>query len=184
IPLGDAFTEDGPRQVRLRTNLEVYWDQFSWAVREPGEALQVQVLAPDRADLRYRGFSELVQPNRQTPERPVYDRLVGTAPRWMDLEGFYTRFGDVRPLLREVDDRYVIMNAGAEFRFQFAAPRPPAPPPATEACPTSSTPTARRRSVRCTTGSSARHRAGWTWKGSTHASATCAHCSVRWTTAT
>lgn len=127
IPLGDAFTEDGPRQVRLRTNLEVYWDQFSWAVRQPGEALQVQVLAPDQADLRYRGFSEVVQPNRQTPERPVYDRLVGTAPRWMDLEGFYTRFGDVRPLLREVDDRYVIMNAGDEFRFQFAAP--PSPPP-------------------------------------------------------
>ena len=39
-------------------------------------------------------------------------RSAGTTPRWADLEGYHTRFGDVRPLLSRVDDRYVIMNAG------------------------------------------------------------------------
>ena len=29
------------------------------------------------------------------------------------------RFGDVRELLAEVDDRYVIMNAGDKMRFRF-----------------------------------------------------------------
>jgi hypothetical protein len=52
--------------------------------------------------------------------------VEGTAPRWLDLEGYYTRFGDVRDLLRQVDDRYVIMNAGDELRLRF----PQAPPPA------------------------------------------------------
>ena len=44
------------------------------------------------------------------------------APRWRDLVGYYTRFGDVRELLRGVDDRYVIMNAGDELRLAFPAP--------------------------------------------------------------
>nr|NIQ55167.1 hypothetical protein [Gemmatimonadota bacterium]NIU75366.1 hypothetical protein [Gammaproteobacteria bacterium]NIX20842.1 hypothetical protein [Actinomycetota bacterium] len=57
----------------------------------------------------------------------MYGRLAGTAPRWLDLVGYYTRFGDVRALLREVDDRYVIMNAGDELAFGF--PAPPDPPP-------------------------------------------------------
>jgi hypothetical protein len=45
---------------------------------------------------------------------------------WRDLIGYYTRFGDVRELLMRADDRYVIMNAGDEMSFRFAAP--PAPP--------------------------------------------------------
>jgi hypothetical protein len=59
-----------------------------------------------------------------SPERPRYV-LAGTAPRWLDLEGYHTRFGDVRELLEAVDDRYVIMNAGDEIRLRF----PEAPPP-------------------------------------------------------
>ena len=53
--------------------------------------------------------------------------LAGTAPRWADLEGYHTRFGDVRPLLTATDDRYVIMNAGDELALRFAAPPPVAP---------------------------------------------------------
>jgi hypothetical protein len=65
------------------------------------------------------------QKDASTPERPRY-ALEGTAPRWRDLEGFHTRFGDVRELLLNVDDRYVIMNAGDELVMRF----PEAPPPA------------------------------------------------------
>ena len=73
-----------------------------------------------RRDLRYRGYSEASQSAPSSPERPRYV-LAGTAPRWRDLEGYHTRFGDVRELLAGVDDRYVIMNAGDELRC--ASPR-------------------------------------------------------------
>ncbi|HEX6209615.1 MAG TPA: hypothetical protein VF136_02490, partial [Methylomirabilota bacterium] len=43
-----------------------------------------------------------------------------------DLEGYHTRFGDVRELLLQVDDRYVIMNAGDELAVRFPASAPPA----------------------------------------------------------
>ena len=78
------------------------------------------------ADLRYRGYSITDQRDASTPERPRYT-LAGTAPRWLDLEGYYTRFGDVRLLLAAADDRYVIMNAGDELLLRFAPlpdPRP------------------------------------------------------------
>ena len=74
--------------------------------------------------LRFRGYSVTEQKDASTPERPRYV-LDGVAPRWRDLEGFHTRFGDVRELLLTVDDRYVIMNAGDEMRLAF----PEAPPP-------------------------------------------------------
>ena len=50
----------------------------------------------------------------------------GRRRRWRDLAGYYTRFGDVRELLKKTDDRYVIMNAGDELALRF--PAPPEPP--------------------------------------------------------
>ena len=49
--------------------------------------------------------------------------LAGVAQRWRDLEGYHTRFGDVRELLAGVDDRYVIMNAGDEMRLRVPRAR-------------------------------------------------------------
>ena len=65
--------------------------------------------------------------NGSSPETPAYGRLASTGQRWRDLAGYYTRFGDVRELLSEADDRVVISNAGDELLLRFAeAPPPPA----------------------------------------------------------
>lgn len=125
LDLTKLFPAHGKRTLRLSTNLEIFWDRLGWAVGRPDVRVTPRRLALSTAELRYRGFNETVQPNPSTPERPRY-RLAGMAPRWRDLEGFYTRFGDVRELLLGVDDRYVIMNAGDELALRF----PEAPPPA------------------------------------------------------
>ncbi|RMF56755.1 MAG: hypothetical protein D6746_12145, partial [Bacteroidetes bacterium] len=57
IDLDGAFAPGVPRRVRLHTNLEVYWDAFFWAEQRPDTPLRTTRLAPDTADLRYRGFS-------------------------------------------------------------------------------------------------------------------------------
>jgi hypothetical protein len=67
----------------------------------------------------------ITQANASSPEVPDYNRLSGSKQIWRDLIGYYTRFGDVRELLLRADDRYVIMNAGDEMSFRFAAPAPP-----------------------------------------------------------
>ena len=113
-----------PTRLRLRTNLEIYWDRIAWAPLRDDARVETQRLAAVVADLRYRGYNvtEYVGPRRL--ELPRYE-LASLRPRWRDLIGYHTRFGDVRELLAEVEDRYVIMNAGDELRLRFTAPEPP-----------------------------------------------------------
>jgi hypothetical protein len=125
LDLSGVFGPTGPRRLRLATNLEIFWDRLGWAVGRPDVMLRPQTLELTSADLSYRGFSIIDQPSPSVPERPRY-ALAGTSPRWLDLEGYYTRFGDVRDLLRSVDDRYVIMNAGDELRLHFRDAAAPA----------------------------------------------------------
>jgi Tfp pilus assembly protein PilF len=120
---------DGPgvtRRFRLRTNMEIYWDALHYAEEVDVGQCRQQVLAPTKAELRFRGIVEITQANISSPELPHYDRLLWRRQHWRDLIGHYTRFGDVRELLAKVDDRYVIMNAGDELLFNFAAPPAPA----------------------------------------------------------
>jgi len=126
IDLTGLFKPGTPRRLRLRTNLEVFWDSIEWARGLPSTELTITRLDPETADLRYRGFSTIHQANPSSPEIPDYNHISGTAQRWRDLEGYYTRFGDVRELLKQVDDRYVIMNAGDELALRFPAPPAPA----------------------------------------------------------
>jgi cytochrome c-type biogenesis protein CcmH/NrfG len=123
--LQGIWSPDVPRRLRLRTNMEIYWDALAWAPGLPDAELNTQRLSPQTAELRYRGFSVVHAADRSSPELPQYHALEGTAPRWRDLVGYYTRFGDVRELLQTVDDRYVIMNAGDELALRFVAPPPP-----------------------------------------------------------
>ncbi len=127
IDLTGLFTGGLPHKVRLRTNLEVYWDAIEWAVGVPATPLKITQLAPATADLHYRGYSLIHQANPSSPEIPDYNHLAATTQIWRDLSGYYTRFGDVRELLSQTDDRYVIMNAGDELALRFAAPPPPPP---------------------------------------------------------
>ena len=121
IDLDGLFKPGAPRRLRLRTNLEIYWDKLEWAGALPDSTIKVQRLAASQAELRYRGFSVFSQANASAPAVPDYNRLAGTTQRWRDLEGYYTRHGDVRELLGKVDDRMVIVNAGDELRLRFAA---------------------------------------------------------------
>jgi hypothetical protein len=125
IDLSGVFRAGTPHKLRLRTNLEIYWDQIQWARGIPGAEVKTTRLAPDFADLHYRGYSSIHQANESSPEIPDYDHLETTTQKWRDLEGYYTRFGDVRELLEQVDDRYVIMNAGDEMTLRFAEQPPP-----------------------------------------------------------
>ena len=125
IDLTNVFVPGTPRRLRLRTNLEVYWDSIEWATGEPDTKLKITQLAPVTADLHYRGYSIIHQENPSSPEIPDYNHLAATTQIWRDLSGYYTRYGDIRELLAGIDDRYVIMNAGDELSLRFAAPPPP-----------------------------------------------------------
>ena len=117
--VGDA------RRLRLRTNLEIYWDALELATAA-GVSVRATTLQAQQATLGYRGFSATTSPRGDSPELPDYDRLATRSQRWRDLIGYHTRFGEVKELIAAVDDRYVIMNAGDELALRFAELPPPA----------------------------------------------------------
>lgn len=125
IDMTGIFQSGEPHRIRLSTNLEIYWDEIQWARGLPDTPLRITQLAPSYADLHYRGYSIIDKANVSSPEIPEYNQLMASTQIWHDLTGYYTRYGDVRPLLSKIDDRYVIMNAGDELALRFTALAPP-----------------------------------------------------------
>ncbi|MCI0699009.1 FG-GAP-like repeat-containing protein [candidate division KSB1 bacterium] len=111
----------GDHRVRIRTNMEIYWDHIFFSTGEAEIPLRQTTLRPVAADIHYRGFSRMYRKGgRYGPHWFDYQE-VSTEPKWRDLEGFYTRYGDVLPLLLEADDEYVIINSGDEVTVEFDA---------------------------------------------------------------
>ena len=125
VDLSPALRAGANPRLRLRTNLEIYWDWLGYAPGADAAVLATTRLAPGTAELRYRGFSRTTFEGPRRLELPLYDRLANVTQQWRDLVGYHTRFGDVRELLGGIDDRYVIMNAGDELQLRFPAPSPP-----------------------------------------------------------
>ncbi len=114
------------RQVRILTNMRIYWDQIVVADSH-ASAPKLTRLDPSSADLHWRGFSREVTPDGREPIGYDYDH-VSTITPWKMFIGRYTREGDVRQLLRKVDDMFVISRPGDEIALSFAADAlPPLP---------------------------------------------------------
>ncbi|MFZ0257994.1 MAG: FG-GAP-like repeat-containing protein [Gammaproteobacteria bacterium] len=116
----------GTRALRLRTNMEVYWDRIVIALAEPLPKYRQQLLELRRAELRKVGF-----PKRTTgaQRRPHYD-YSKRQPFWDTryMAGFYTRLGPVEALVEAVDGAYAIIAPGEEVHLEFRAPVAPLPP--------------------------------------------------------
>lgn len=124
IDLTGKFLSDD-RRVKIATDMQIYWDAAFFSVGDDNDLpIRVTEVAPDRADLHYRGFSKMYRPTPHAPHLFDYDEVTTTG-QWRDLRGHYTRFGDVTPLLQSVDDMYVIMNAGDEMTVEFDADKLP-----------------------------------------------------------
>lgn len=127
VDLSRILNRHDPR-VRIRTNLEIYWDRILYTLDEPPVALRVTAAPLCAARLFFRGFSRMA---REAPDGPhvfLHDE-VDTSPHWAAMAGFYTRFGDVRELLTAADDRYVVLKGGDAVRLEFDAGGLPELPP-------------------------------------------------------
>ncbi len=114
-------------KLRLRTNMEVFWDQIFVGVDVMDQRIKRHTLTPDVADLRYLGYPREYSPDGNDPTAYDYHRVDQGLP-FKHLTGNFTRFGDVRELLRDVDDRFVVMARGEEIVLEFDATRlPPLP---------------------------------------------------------
>ena len=119
VDLTNKFPTSDTR-IRIRTNMEIYWDHIYYSNKSVNAPVNSTTLTPEMADLHYRGFSRTYKKGgRYGPHWFDYS-TVSTDQMWRDLEGNYTRFGDVLPLLTEADNMYIIMNAGDETSIEFS----------------------------------------------------------------
>ena len=120
LPL-DALPE-GTTALRLRSNLEIYWDRIALVyAEEPGEALLGQHrLVPGQARLVKTGFARR---DTLAQRRPWYDYQDRSA--FWDTEyptGYYTRLGPVEPLVGEANDAFALIGPGEELDLVYPAP--------------------------------------------------------------
>lgn len=114
------------REVRIVTNLCVFWDEIFLSEDSSVPETRMTALAPASADLHFRGFSRaVIHPERRQPERFLY-AMPAASSFWNPTPGMYTRYGAVRELLSEADDRLLIMGSGDEAGIWFDASRLPA----------------------------------------------------------
>jgi hypothetical protein len=115
--------------IRLRTNMECYWDRAFIAVRDRAAEAQVRVqeLKLARAWLAYRGLARETSPDGRPPLLYDYDHVEpALAARF---SGWLTRHGDVAGLLERDDDRFCVIGPGDEVRLEFDAQAAPDVPP-------------------------------------------------------
>jgi len=115
-------------RIRIRTNLEIYWDQIFFSYCQSKAPVVSKVLSPVTADLHFRGFSKSYRKGGRYGPHWFEYKEVSKDVKWRDLAGDYTRYGDVLPLLMESDNKYIITNAGDETSVSFPAKELPALP--------------------------------------------------------
>ena len=143
----------GTRKIRLTTNLQIYWDniQVSRTAQDgpreiPFDKLRARSrpagareglrdssnvhLNPvplARADLQFHGFPLKIEGSPPGNVQYIYEKTSATGP-YTRPAGTYTRYGDVLPLLTDLDDKSVVFGSGDEVRLDFDPAQLPALP--------------------------------------------------------
>ena len=116
----------GTRRIRIVTNLQIYWDQILVDNEAaPFNQMRITELPLDTASLAFRGYPEQIEGKSPGDLTYDYNRISQTGP-FVLQRGPYTRYGTVTPLLRNVDDRFVIFGSGEDMDLEFRADALPA----------------------------------------------------------
>ena len=118
VDLTGKFLSDS-REVRIVTNMCVYWDEIYLGENAGKPEIHMSSLAPEYSDVHFRGFSPShIHPERKQPE--YFDYANPTpASYWNPTPGNYTRYGNVTELTQSIDDRLVIMGSGDMLTVRF-----------------------------------------------------------------
>ncbi|MDP8259590.1 MAG: prepilin-type N-terminal cleavage/methylation domain-containing protein [Candidatus Gygaella obscura] len=132
LDLTNAFKTNDFR-VRLTSSLETYYDQIMVNTFTDYSPLQITILEPEKAIVDLGG----VMPRSEIENAYGYfgyydyddiDKNVFAK----QYPGSYTRYGDVLELLKDRDDKFVIMGYGDEITLEFDSSSLPAVPPGYE----------------------------------------------------
>ncbi len=116
----------GTTALRLRSNMEIYWDRIAVAYAEPLPQARRETLPLRLARVEQAGFPRRIAHPQHRPDFDYSRRSPFWDTRYM--AGNYTRLGRADELVAAADDALAIIGPGEEVRLEFAAPQAgPAP---------------------------------------------------------
>jgi hypothetical protein len=108
----------GTSRIRIGTNLNIYWDQILCDQTPAIAGIQTRTVPLAEASLRFHGYPRQQEGDPKSDLQYVYDDVSPTGP-YAHHTGNFTAYGDVRPLLEQSDDRFVIIASGDEVALEF-----------------------------------------------------------------
>jgi tetratricopeptide (TPR) repeat protein len=108
----------GARHLRITTNLQIYWDSILISRTKQDQPAQVTDVPLARADLDFHGFPRKIENQPPGNVAYIYEQTSATGP-YTRPAGNYTRYGDVLPLLTNLDDRLAVFGSGDEIKLDF-----------------------------------------------------------------
>lgn len=118
----------GTRRLRLTTSFQIYWDRIALLKRHELPATRMHEHAFTRADLHWRGFSRVGLGNDELTRVPAFADVTALPPWCTTVEGWCTRYGDVRELISATDGKIAVLNGGDALTLECPeAAFPPVP---------------------------------------------------------
>ncbi len=119
LPIPSASLPEGCTQLRMRSNMEVYFDSIRLVEREPLPSAPIP-LHCSGASLASVGFAKRTT---MAQSRPFYDHAQ-PLPLWdcRFQRGLYSELGPVGELLNAEDDALVVFGPGEEVAIAFDPP--------------------------------------------------------------
>ncbi len=114
----------GTRRIRITTNLQIYWDNILINRTSQNQTARLTPVPLARAELNFHGFPLKIEDQPPGNVKYIYEKTSATGP-YTRPAGAYTRYGDVRPLLESVDDKFVVFGSGDEVALDFDPERLP-----------------------------------------------------------
>ena len=108
----------GTRKIRIVTNLQIYWDQALFDNSVPETNVQLHEASLAAARLHFHGYPRADESRFPGDLNYSYDNVSLTGPYARHI-GSYTKYGDVLPLLKAADDKFVIFGSGEEVVMDF-----------------------------------------------------------------
>jgi Tfp pilus assembly protein PilF len=109
----------GTKRLRITTNLQIYWDQILVDnTPDQNDLVKISSVPLERATLAFHGYPRMTEGQLPGDVQFVYEDVSATGPYTRPI-GAYTRLGDVRDLLLNVDDRLVVFGSGDELQLEF-----------------------------------------------------------------
>ena len=120
FPLDRQRLPTGRTQLRLTSNLEIYWDRLAVVFAQDLPTVRRRSMPLQTARVERPGFAHRRQTHAQ--RRPEYDLRTSDSPvGYATSARLYTSVGPVLPLLTRVDDAVAIIGPGEEIQLEFAA---------------------------------------------------------------